>query len=129
LLIHIKLGLWDLLTQLKDVLIRVSDNDVVGLVATGPDDYIGIFDVRPLLPIVSGLDQRHPLLLATSAPQVQVLGIASESRERIQVAIFFEFIPFELLIAIFDSILNFIVEDLDLVSVKDLDFRLLEEWQ
>lgn len=88
------------------------------MVPTGPDDEVSLVDKVRLLGCIPSDNELHPLLLSPLNPLVQLLRIAPQPREGIEVAILLgEVLVFELMVAVLLGVFDLVVEDLDLVSV------------
>jgi hypothetical protein len=97
------------------------------LIAASPNDQVGTVHVLLLFLGRAGLDECDALLLATHDPLVEVLGVASEARKGVKVTVFFgKFVRLELVVAVFLGVRDFVIEDFDLLTVKDLNVAVLE---
>jgi hypothetical protein len=116
--VHIVLRVGHPLTQLQPLSIRVLDGYHVRLIPTSPDHEIRTIHVPLLLLRGLGLNERDSLLLASHDLLVEILGVTSEAREGVKVAIFFgELVRLELIVAVFLRIGDLVVEDFDLLTV------------
>jgi hypothetical protein len=123
--IHIILSIRHLLTQLQPLPVCVLNRYPIGLIPARPYHQIGPVHILPLLLGTPRLHHPHSLLLPPHDPQVQVLRVPSQTREGIEVAVLLaEFILLKLVVAVFLSVRDLVVENLNLLAEEDLDVTL-----
>lgn len=128
--IDVKLSVWNLLAKSKLLPVCILKGYRVGLVSTCPYDYVSLIYILSLLIWSSRLYKGNSLLLAPHNSQIEIFRVTSETTERIQIAILFaKLLRFKLVVTILFCIWYFVIENLYLLSVQDLDTCLLKLWK
>jgi hypothetical protein len=100
------------------------------LVARSPNDQVSLVNVGSLLFDRGALNELHTFFLAFDDLIVELFGVASQTSERIQIAILIrEHVLFEVGVAVLLGILHLGIEDLDCVSVQYFYVSILKLWQ
>jgi hypothetical protein len=125
--VDLVLSKWHFIKQLNRLVVLIEKSDIPGLIATSPDDQVRLLHMPLLFANLGALKQLYSLLTAVFDRLVESLGVASQPRERIKVAILVsKYRRFEFWIAVGISIGNLAVKYLDLVTVNDLNVPIFE---
>jgi hypothetical protein len=119
--IDIILSVWHFLTQLESLPICILNRNTISLISTCPYDKVPFLDIFALFFNTLSLDHANSLLLPPHDLQVQILGVPSQPRERVQIPILLaELVLLELIVAVFLRIRHLVIEHFYLLAVENL---------